>query len=75
MKCHLHFYKISIWTDPQRKLPKEVKDLETELKKIMEEKTDAIRSQNFKMVTMHLCISLLDKQQIVAFLSAIFSML
>ena len=41
----------------------------------MEEKNDAIRSQNFKMVTMHLCISLLDKQQIVAFLSAIFSLL
>ncbi|CAL5004259.1 unnamed protein product [Urochloa decumbens] len=33
----------------QRKLPKEVKDLETELKKIMEEKNDAIHSQNFKM--------------------------
>ncbi|KAG2581379.1 hypothetical protein PVAP13_6KG030900 [Panicum virgatum] len=32
----------------QRKLPKEVKDLETELKKIMEEKNDAIHSQNFK---------------------------
>ncbi|KAG2576489.1 hypothetical protein PVAP13_6NG027383 [Panicum virgatum] len=33
----------------QRKLSKEVKDLETEIKKIMEEKNDAIRSQNFKM--------------------------
>ncbi|CAO2176614.1 unnamed protein product [Urochloa humidicola] len=35
--------------DAQRKLPSEVKDLETERKKIMEEKNDAIRSQNFKM--------------------------
>ncbi|OEL38616.1 Chaperone protein ClpC4, chloroplastic [Dichanthelium oligosanthes] len=32
----------------QRKLSKEVKDLEAELKKIMEEKNDAIHSQNFK---------------------------
>uniref|UniRef100_K3YML9 UVR domain-containing protein n=1 Tax=Setaria italica TaxID=4555 RepID=K3YML9_SETIT len=32
----------------QRKLSKEVKDLETELQKIMEEKNDAIHSQNFK---------------------------
>ncbi|CAO2205644.1 unnamed protein product [Urochloa humidicola] len=32
----------------QRKLSTEVKDLETELKKIMEEKNDAIRSQDFK---------------------------
>ncbi|RLM61267.1 chaperone protein ClpC4, chloroplastic-like [Panicum miliaceum] len=32
----------------QRKLSNEVKDLETEIKKIMEEKNDAIRSQNFK---------------------------
>ena len=41
-----------------------VKDLETELKKIMEEKNDAIHSQNFKRVTMHLCISLLDNRDI-----------
>ncbi|KAF8669843.1 hypothetical protein HU200_051017 [Digitaria exilis] len=52
----------------QRKLSKEVKDLETEVKKIMEEKNGAIRSQNFKRVkannTHAFC--LLDEQQIMA---------
>jgi hypothetical protein len=47
------FTKISLWTQPQCKPSKELEDLLAELKKVMKEKDDAVRSQNFKRVIIY----------------------
>jgi hypothetical protein len=54
------FTKISLWTQSQCKPSKEVEDLLAELKKVMKEKGEAVRSQNFKRVIICFMYLLLD---------------